>query len=235
MPTFPIINCKSFVIDLLDYLKQGYQYLCKQRTSSINNTITSGHGQILQPTLASNHPQFQKQQQQQQRNKKGFEGVLSEYNRSRERSNKLKSVVSIDSIVTVYDFETNTNAVGHIIMVLRSFISVIKSNANVEIQCIGHFEMLFGFLSTSLCDQDRIIKSLALEIVSLVSRNKECVNEIAACEILGYFLVALKDNELKDVQDRVLETLSGLLNVQKMVKEAQNKGNKNVLKLFNIK
>lgn len=67
---------------------------------------------------------------------------------------------------------------------------------------------------------------MALEIVSLVSRNKECVSEIAACEILGHFLVALRDTELKEMQDRVLETLSGLLNVQKMVKEAQSKGNK---------
>lgn len=66
---------------------------------------------------------------------------------------------------------------------------------------------------------------MALEIVSLVSRNKECVNEIAACEILGHFLVSLRDTELKEMQDRVLETLSGLLNVQKMVKEAQSKGN----------
>lgn len=72
--------------------------------------------------------------------------------------------------------------------------------------------------------KDREIKSLALEIVSLVSRNKDCVNEIAACEILGHFLVSLRDTELKEMQDRVLETLSGLLNVQKMVKEAQSKG-----------
>lgn len=67
---------------------------------------------------------------------------------------------------------------------------------------------------------------MALEIVSLVSRNKECVSEIAACEILGHFLVSLRDSELKEMQDRVLETLSGLLNVQKMVKEAQSKGKK---------
>lgn len=70
---------------------------------------------------------------------------------------------------------------------------------------------------------------MALEIVSLVSRNKECVSEIAACEILGHFLVALRDTELKEMQDRVLETLSGLLNVQKMVKEAQSKGNKQLI------
>lgn len=41
---------------------------------------------------------------------------------------------------------------------------------------------------------------------------------------MGHFLVSLRDVELKEMQDRVLETLSGLLNVQKMVKEAQSKG-----------
>lgn len=218
MPTYQISNYKSFVIDLLEYLKQGYTYLCGQRT--MNNKSTTLGGQILQPTLAANHPQFQPKP------KKSLDGVLSEYNRARARSTKLEAGTTVsnnDVGGTVYEFSGN-DAVEHIVMVLRSFISVIKSNANVEMQCIGHFEMLFGFLSTTLCDRDREIKSLALEIVSLVSRNKECVSEIAACEILGHFLVALRDNELRDMTDRVLETLSGLLNVQRMVKEAQNKG-----------
>lgn len=219
MPTYQIHNYKSFVIDLLEYLKQGYKYLCGQRT--MNNKSATLGVQILQPTLAANHPQFQPKP------KKSLDGVLTEYNRARARTTKLEAVTTVsnnDVGGTVYDFVGNANAVEHIVMVLRSFISVIKSNANVEMQCIGHFEMLFGFLSTTLCERDREIKSLALEIVSLVSRNKECVSEIAACEILGHFLVALRDSELRDMTDRVLETLSGLLNVQRMVKEAQNKG-----------
>lgn len=65
---------------------------------------------------------------------------------------------------------------------------------------------------------------MALEVVSLVSRNKECVSEVAACEILGNYLVALKDPELRASQVKVLETLSGLMNVQEMIKEAQAKG-----------
>lgn len=219
MPTYAIVNCKSFVIDLLDYLSQGYQYLCGSRAPAKQ---TMG-GQILQPTMAANHPQ---QQQQLQPNKrKNLDSVLTEYNRARARTSKVETAASVDSATAAtFDFAGNPKAVEHICMVLRSFIAVIKCNANVEIQCIGHFEMLFGFLSTNLCDRDREIKSLALEIVSLVSRNKECINEIAACEILGHFLVALRDAELKDMTDRVLETLSGLLNVQKMVKEAQKKG-----------
>lgn len=65
---------------------------------------------------------------------------------------------------------------------------------------------------------------MALEVVALVSRNKECVSEVAACEILGNYLVALKDPELRASQVKVLETLSGLMNVQEMIKEAQTKG-----------
>lgn len=212
MPTFPIQNAKSFVIDLLEYLKQGYQYLINRKANQ-KHIIASG--QILQPTLAANHPQ------RLQKRPSDFDGVLNEYNRSKART-ALERTASTDT--TQYNFESDENAVEHIVMVLKSLIAVIKSNANVEIQCIGHFEMLFGFLSTKLSEKDREIKSLALEIVSLVSRNKECVNEIAACEILGHFLVSLRDTELREMQDRVLETLSGLLNVQKMVKEAQSKG-----------
>lgn len=217
MPTFPIQNAKSFVIDLLEYLKQGYQHLI---TKKANQKHIIASGQILQPTLAANHPQRLKQQRP-----SDFDGVLNEYNRSKART-QLERTTSTDTIQ--YNFELDENAVDHIVMVLKSLISVIKSNANVEIQCIGHFEMLFGFLSTKLSEKDREIKSLALEIVSLVSRNKECVSEIAACEILGHFLVSLRDAELKEMQDRVLETLSGLLNVQKMVKEAQSKGKEGI-------
>lgn len=241
MPTFPIQNAKSFVIDLLDFLKQGYQYFILKRKFQKHIISTSVSAQtyakspatplpqILQPTLADNHPQRQMHSGKPTKSgplqpKTTIDGVLNEYNRSKVKS-KLERNVSETSVTGHrYDFETNANAVEHIIQVLRALIAVMKSNASVEIQCIGHFEMLFGFLSANLCDRDRETKSLALEIVSLVSRNKECVSEIAACELLGLFLVTLRDTELKDMQERVLDTLSGLLNVQRMIKEAQNKG-----------
>lgn len=255
-PTFPIQNPISFVYDLLDFLKQGYQYFILKRkfqkhiisTTSFGNTATTNtgikslstpsSGQILQPTLADNHPQRQIQKSSASSSSSSssitplkrttIDGVLNEYNRSKVKS-KLERNDSTTTTTTTsnsnrYNFETNPNAVEHIIQVLRALIAVTKSNESVEIQCIGHFEMLFGFLSANLCDRDREIKALALEIVSLVSRNKECVSEIAANELLGLFLVTLRDTELKDMQERVLDTLSGLLNVQRMIKEAQNKG-----------
>lgn len=170
----------------------------------INNNTNTGSQQQKQPDINT---------------------VLSEYSRARQRNHLTTSgSVSSDDSSKTYDFASNPNAINHIVMAMKALISVIKSNTNVEIQCIGHFEMLFGFLSSSLCDRDKILKSLALEIVCLVSRNKECVTEISACEIFGLYLIALKDKDLRDMQLKVLETLSGLLNVPKMIKEGHSKG-----------
>lgn len=72
--------------------------------------------------------------------------------------------------------------------------------------------------------QNQTIKCLALEVISLLVRNKECVTEIAACEVLGIFLKTLKDDDYHNQKLKVLETLSGLINAQKMVKEAHTKG-----------
>ncbi|XP_062544605.1 dnaJ homolog subfamily C member 13 isoform X3 [Armigeres subalbatus] len=241
MPTFPITNPKSFVIDLLEFLKQAYNHLTAKTVKPLppppggNNVNSQG---ILIPTktwkplvptksnpvnsnIINNNTNTGGPQQKQQ----DISTVLSEYSRARQR-NQLNTAGSMSSenASKTYDFASNPNAINHIVMAMKALISVIKSNTNVEMQCIGHFEMLFGFLSSSLCDRDKILKTLALEIVCLVSRNKECVTEISACEIFGLYLIALKDKDLRDMQLKVLETLSGLLNVPKMIKEGHSKG-----------
>lgn len=217
MPTFQIINPKLFIIDLLNFLSQGFAYL---KSKKYENQSIQSIGGILTPTLAANHPQRQKPDVPKRDN---VDHLLNDYNRSKTR-NQLEKIETSTS-TTKYDFESNCgDPIENIIAALKALISVIKHNPNVELQCIGQFDLLFGFLSTALCARDKEIKPLGLETVSLVSRNKECVNEIAACEILGHFLIALKDDDLKSMQDKVLETLSGLLNVQRMVKEAQAKG-----------
>uniref|UniRef100_A0A182RN06 J domain-containing protein n=1 Tax=Anopheles funestus TaxID=62324 RepID=A0A182RN06_ANOFN len=239
MPTFTITNPKSFVIDLLEFLKQGYNHLhgAMVPNSSANSTPTGANqvvpGGILVPTKAWKPmvpapPPKRTAGLQSPATIPGSDisAVLSEYARSKQRNQLERSSGSLDAgAIHRYDFSSNPHAVKHMLMALQALISVIKSNTNVEIQCIGHFEMLFGLLSTSECGQDsRTMKTLALEVVCLVSRNKECVTEIAACEIVGRYLIVLKDPDLREHQPRVLETLSGLLNVPKMIKEAHTKG-----------
>lgn len=70
--------------------------------------------------------------------------------------------------------------------------------------------------------QNQKIKTLALEVISLLSRNKDCVTEIAECGILGSFLKTIKDDDFQ--KQRVLDTLSGLTNAPQLVKEAHAKG-----------
>jgi DnaJ family protein C protein 13 len=50
------------------------------------------------------------------------------------------------------------------------------------------------------------------------------VNEIAACEILGQFLKTMKDDDFQSMRQKLLDTLSGLINAPKLVKEAHTKG-----------
>ncbi|SPP75614.1 blast:DnaJ homolog subfamily C member 13 [Drosophila guanche] len=234
MPTHPIAQPKLFIMDLLEYLKHAYQFLqCKRNPTAAAATVAPaaapkmGSDGILTPTLAPNHPQLQQQQQATANPGSTFDDVLNAYNRSKSRK-KLETDAQTEQKLALqqskYDFASDGKLEMHITMVLRALIAVIKANAEVEIQCIGNFDMIFGFLANNIFSDSSTVKSVALEVVALVSRNKECVSEVASCEILGNYLVALKDPELRASQVKVLETLSGLMNVQEMIKEAQAKG-----------
>ncbi|XP_062135863.1 dnaJ homolog subfamily C member 13 isoform X2 [Drosophila sulfurigaster albostrigata] len=231
MPTFPIVQPKQFIMDLLEYLKHAYQFLNQKKTRQLRPPPAAapkmGSDGILTPTLAPNHPQLKQQQQSDGKAGSTFDDVLNAYNRSKSRK-KLETDAQAEQQLSLqqckYDFATDNQLELHITMVLRALIAVIKTNAEVEIQCIGNFDMIFGFLANNIFADSSTVKAVALEVVALVSRNKECVSEVAACEILGNYLVALKDPELRASQVKVLETLSGLMNVQEMIKEAQTKG-----------
>jgi hypothetical protein len=51
------------------------------------------------------------------------------------------------------------------------------------------------------------------------------VTEIASCEILGQFLKTMRDDDFQTMRQKVLDTLSGLINAPRLVKEAHSKGN----------
>lgn len=103
-------------------------------------------------------------------------------------------------------------------MVLEALANIIKNYSGVEIQCIGHFRLLFLLLAIPHTP----IQIAALNVIFLVTRNNECVNDIAANEVLGHLLLTLYI--IKDSQSQILSTLYALMSTTKIVKEALNKG-----------
>lgn len=147
MPTFPIQNPKMFVLDLLEYLKQAHIYLNGMRT--INQPSSPNSPQKIGMMQAPLIPTPVKA------NQKNLDNILNDYNRSKIKNQLEKNENGTAKIS--YDFAADQKFVEHLIMTLNSLISVIKLNPNVELQCIGNFDILFGFLSTNVKEQVRLL------------------------------------------------------------------------------
>lgn len=104
-------------------------------------------------------------------------------------------------------------------MSLEALKNVIKNHPGIEIQCIGHFHLLFNLLS---CNNLKPIQKGALEVISNVTKSQECVADIAANDLVVHLLLCL--NSLKDYQLLTLETLYALMSTTKIVKDALNRG-----------
>lgn len=149
MPTFPIQNPKMFVLDLLEYLKQAHLYLAgkqqMQQRGVINTTSPQKIGQLPKPLvptpvkLNNTNPQ------------KNLDNILNDYNRSKIKHQLEKNENGTAKIS--YDFANDQKFIDHLIMTFNSLISVIKLNPNVELQCIGNFDILFGFLNANIKEQ----------------------------------------------------------------------------------
>ena len=55
-------------------------------------------------------------------------------------------------------------------------------------QCIGHFKLLFSLLQMDGAPQ---LQEAALEAISTVVSNKECVNDIASSEVMPDLLLLI--------------------------------------------
>lgn len=146
-PTFPIQNPKMFVLDLLEYLKQAHIYLNGSRTISQQPPLQNSSSKKIGIMQAPLIPTPVKADQ------KNLDKVLNDYNRS-----KIKNQLERNENGTAkinYDFASDSKFVEHLIMTLNSLISVIKLNPNVELQCIGNFDILFGLLNTNIKEKVR--------------------------------------------------------------------------------
>lgn len=104
-------------------------------------------------------------------------------------------------------------------MALIALKNVIKNNPGIELQCMGHFKLLFGLLS---CNNYKLIQKSVLEVISNVTKNQECVEDIAASEVVVHLLLCL--HSLRECQLLALETLYALMSSTKIVKDALAKG-----------
>lgn len=74
-------------------------------------------------------------------------------------------------------------------MSLQALCNVIKYNLGVETVCIGSFKLLFSLLKLEQLTQ---LQLMAINVISSVSNNQECVADIAASEVLVYLLLVLQ-------------------------------------------
>ncbi|XP_067952104.1 dnaJ homolog subfamily C member 13-like [Watersipora subatra] len=116
--------------------------------------------------------------------------------------------------------------ITHVQMALTALYNVIKNNpggesgsSGVEMQCIGNFKLLFYFLRLPLSKE---VQDAALKVISLVTTNQECVNDIAASEVLSSLLVVIPS--LPKSTQLILQTLHALISNTKIVKELMLRG-----------
>ncbi|XP_043463949.1 dnaJ homolog subfamily C member 13 [Leptopilina heterotoma] len=149
-------------------------------------------------------------------NSKGFTIDLLEF-----LSKYSEYLISLDGITLA---EKDNEKLRHIVMSLEGLKNIIKNNPDVEIQCIGHFKLLFQLLSCNNNNNNnfKAIQKGALEVIINVTKNQECVNDIAANDVVVHLLLCL--NTLKDSQLQILEALYALMSTTKIVKDALNKG-----------
>ncbi|XP_077997979.1 dnaJ homolog subfamily C member 13-like [Glandiceps talaboti] len=107
----------------------------------------------------------------------------------------------------------------HVEMALEALRNVIRNNPGCEIQCIGHFKLLFSLLRIQGAGK---VQQLALEVIASVTGNKDCVTNIADANVLVCLLLVLQT--LPAGRLTVLETLHALSSNTKIIKEAMSKG-----------
>ena len=89
----------------------------------------------------------------------------------------------------------------------------------MEIQCIGHFKLLFCLLRLESHDK---IQEMALHVLSNVTGSAECVDDIAASKVMGFVIQILYS--LPEQRPLALTVLHALIGDSRLVKEVLANG-----------
>ncbi|XP_059089728.1 dnaJ homolog subfamily C member 13-like [Tigriopus californicus] len=104
-------------------------------------------------------------------------------------------------------------------MALESLANVIKHNRGVEIQCIGHFKLLFCLLRLESYPN---VQEMTLRVLSNVTGSSECVDDISASRVLTYLIQVIYSLEAK--QELSLTVFRSLMGDTRLVKECLTTG-----------
>ncbi|XP_075217212.1 receptor mediated endocytosis 8 isoform X2 [Lycorma delicatula] len=110
---------------------------------------------------------------------------------------------------------------------LHALYNVLNNNPGLEIQCIGHFGLIFPLLSL---DSVKPIQISVLNMLAVITKNQECIDDIAASQMLVNLLLVLYSLEEKQLV--TLDILYPLTTSKTVVKDILAKGG--YLYLINI-
>uniref|UniRef100_A0A915DHY8 Uncharacterized protein n=1 Tax=Ditylenchus dipsaci TaxID=166011 RepID=A0A915DHY8_9BILA len=130
-----------------------------------------------------------------------------------------------------WGFNKSTKASGNqmelkekVQMVLEALRNVLLMNSGVEILLIGQFQLVFDFLKAHYLTE---IQLKTMHIISISTRNKECINDISSCIANGSIqlpLLLVLLVKLPKATEIILRTLIALVSNVSMVKEMINYG-----------
>lgn len=81
-----------------------------------------------------------------------------------------------------------SNSFESVVECLKALALAIKFNPGVEINCIGHFKLLFSLL---MINQLSDVQDMALHVIKNITSNGKCVNDIADSNVLVYLWMIL--------------------------------------------
>ncbi|PIC50764.1 hypothetical protein B9Z55_000154 [Caenorhabditis nigoni] len=111
------------------------------------------------------------------------------------------------------------NTETKVLMVMTALSNLVSANPGVEILLIGNFPLLITYLRGRKHPQLQIA---ALQVILLAAANKECVTDLATCNITTTLFTLLKDHP--KIVARVLDVLIALSSNGQIVKEMLEHG-----------
>lgn len=111
-------------------------------------------------------------------------------------------------------FPATTKRVSHLESALEALRNVVHSYAGVELQCIGHFDILFGILEL---EGYADLKLRSIEVLHAVAKNPECLNDIHASNLLVVAVILFRALPLAHLP--LLDFFAHVVAVNSLLKE----------------